>query len=219
MNAPMTPIDRLALVREANHRFANHLAVIASAVNRKLAELNASTAELMPRAQMQGMLEELASCVYCIADLNRLVARNPLAGDVDLKELLRLTTRNTISSLSLDDRLSLHATFAGDLSVPRETAHSILLIVMEIVMNAIKYAHPTGIRVAMTLSCERHADGNLVLEIADDGCGLPENFDVEKDGNIGFKLIRVMAKSLGTLNIESTPLGLGFRLDVLPPRD
>jgi two-component sensor histidine kinase len=44
----------------------------------------------------------------------------------------------------------------------------------EIITNALKHAHPTGLPVEFTIASARRLDGSLVLEIADDGMGLPE---------------------------------------------
>ena len=211
MDAPQSPIENLALVREANHRFANHLAVIVSAVNRQLAAVKQSSRVSVPSAEVRAMLEDLATSVCCIANLNRLIAQDPLTDEVDLEELLRLTAQKTISSLALRNRMTLDCDFSGDLLLPYDRARGILLIVIEILMNAIKYARPGG-RVRVELSCRRRDDGALAVEIGDDGCGLPERFDVKKDGSTGFKVIRMLARSLGKLQIDSSPNGLVFRL-------
>ncbi|MFZ1991018.1 MAG: sensor histidine kinase [Alphaproteobacteria bacterium] len=216
MDAPRSPIENLALVREANHRFANHLAVIVSAVNRQLSTLEHSDRDSLPRAEVRAMLEDLASSVYCIANLNRLIAQDPLSAEIDLEELLRLTTQNTISSFAIHGRMSLQCDFSGDLLVPHDKARAILLIVMEILMNAIKHARPNGGRMKVALQCRRRQDGGLVVEVADNGCGLPEGFDVERDGGTGFKVIRMLAHSLGKIEIDSSEAGLRFRLHVRP---
>lgn len=215
MDAPRSPIENLALVREANHRFANHLAVIVSAVNRQLSALEHSNRDSLPRDEVRNMFEDLASSVYCIANLNRLIAQDPLSAEIDLEELLRLTTQNTISSFAIHGRMSLQCEFSGDLLVPHEKARAILLIVMEILMNAIKYARPDGRRVKVAMRCRRRQDGGLVVEVGDDGRGLPEGFDVERDGGTGFKLIRMLARSLGQLEIHSS--GQGVKFLVLAP--
>jgi two-component sensor histidine kinase len=92
---------------------------------------------------------------------------------------------------------------------------SLTLIVCEILTNAMKYAHPTGIAVVMTVSCESRSDGTLVLSISDDGVGLPEGFDPSKDGGVGFKIIRTLASEIGAkLDIASDNLGVTFRIAV-----
>lgn len=214
MHAPQSPFENLALVREANHRFANHLAVIVGAVNRQLTALRQSSAETVPRVEVRAMLEELAGSVYSIANLNRLLAQAPLTGEVDLEELLRLTTHNIRASLDLKSRMDLDCAFSGELQLPYDIARAVLLITIEVTMNALKYARPAGGRVRLDLACRRNASDGLVLAIRDDGIGLPESFDVERDGGTGFKLIRMLARALGRLEITSGPWGLAFRLEV-----
>ena len=54
-----------------------------------------------------------------------------------------------------------------------------------------------------------------MLHIADDGVGLPENFDPEKDGGLGLRMVRSFAKQLGaTLHFESPGVGACVRLEM-----
>jgi two-component sensor histidine kinase len=86
-------------------------------------------------------------------------------------------------------------------------------------MNAVKHAHPTGLPISFEIACTRSKDGGLVLEVGDDGIGLPEGFDTATDGGLGFRLIRALADKLNArLAIESDALGLQFRLRVPPGR-
>jgi two-component sensor histidine kinase len=80
-------------------------------------------------------------------------------------------------------------------------------------MNAVKYAHPSGVGTQIHIDCSRAADGSTVIEIGDDGVGLPEGFDPQTDGGMGLRLIRALARGLGAkLKIESDSLGLSFFL-------
>jgi two-component sensor histidine kinase len=91
--------------------------------------------------------------------------------------------------------------------------------VNEVLMNAVKHAHPTGIPVQMRLACRRLGKTGLEIEIEDDGIGLPENFDHKSGGGVGFTLIRALANTLNaTLTVESDSLGTSFRMAV-PPRE
>ena len=92
-----------------------------------------------------------------------------------------------------------------------------MLVVGEIVMNAIKHAHPTGLPVSISVTCERNADGSIGLEVADDGIGLPENYDPMTSTGLGMRLIRTLCEKLDAgLQIESDSLGLTFRMRIPP---
>jgi two-component sensor histidine kinase len=55
----------------------------------------------------------------------------------------------------------------------------------------------------------------LTIVIADDGIGLPENFDPTKDGGLGLRIVRSLALQLGaTLHFDSHALGTRVQLDV-----
>ena len=88
------------------------------------------------------------------------------------------------------------------------------LIVTEMVANAIKYAHPGGAPGAIVA----YGSGDetfTMIEIADNGVGLPENFDPKTDGKLGLQLVRSLAKQLGaTLVFDSDALGLRFQIFV-----
>lgn len=76
-----------------------------------------------------------------------------------------------------------------------------------------KYAHPASVPLIMTVGCSVAGDGRLVLAVSDDGVGLPEGFDAEKSGSLGFRVIRSLAAEIGgELQMQSTHLGLTFRI-------
>ena len=67
--------------------------------------------------------------------------------------------------------------------------------------------------------CFRRPGGAILIQIADDGVGLPEGFDPAKDGGLGMRMVRMLADQLGaSLTFESTGIGLTVRLLIPPPR-
>jgi len=51
--------------------------------------------------------------------------------------------------------------------------------------------------------------------VSDDGVGLPEGFDPEKSGGLGFRVMRSLAAEIGgALQIQSTPLGATLRVSL-----
>ena len=121
------------------------------------------------------------------------------------------------TSFAREPRLRLlHRPTSGCL-VSLDQARQISLLTHEVVANALKHAHPSGIAVEVTIECRRFADGRVVVEIGDDGVGLPENMDPYRDGGAGFKKIRALAGAMDAeLRIESDSLGLRFTLTLSP---
>ena len=101
---------------------------------------------------------------------------------------------------------------ADNCFVPWRHVAPVVLIVNEALRNAIDHAHPTGIGGRIDLGCRRKGDSPLI-EVVDDGIGLPEGFNAEVDGGRGLRLMRQLSEELGgTLAFDSTCLGLAVRL-------
>lgn len=206
--------DPHTLLSEANHRIANHLSLLASTVQMQLLGLSKGPITI-PRDDVKRMMQEVTSKIVTVGHLHRRLADQPHGSDIDLGDFLIESASNLVSALSLGDRVHIIHRLGRGCHIPAERAQPIALLISEIVMNAVKHAHPTGIPVQLLFRCDRRADGGLTLEIGDDGVGLPENFDPMHDGGIGFKLIRALSDKLGaTLRIESDSLGTSYHLTI-----
>jgi two-component sensor histidine kinase len=135
--------------------------------------------------------------------------------DVDIGFRLQEVCAALIESPACAGRVSLSQTVIGDALVRADCAGPIMLIVGEAVTNAVKYAHPTGVPGKVHVDCRRDKDGALLIEVADDGVGLPEGFNPATDGDFGFKLMRGLSDRLGAvLTFVSESLGLRMTLRV-----
>jgi two-component sensor histidine kinase len=204
--------DAFDALRESDHRIANHLTLLASMVQIQMGRL-VKGPETLPRDEAHSVLRETVGRILSVSHLHRRLSRPAQKSEIDVGDYLLESTTDLVNSLSLQDKVRIAQRLATHCNVSAEDAQVLGLLVSEVIMNAVKHAHPTGIPVQITLVCDRNTQGNLVVEIGDDGVGLPENFDVGKAGGVGFRLIRSLADKLGaTLTIESDSLGLTFRL-------
>jgi len=200
------------LLKEANHRIANHLSLVASMVQMQMSALARGPA-MLPRADVLAMLHETVGKIVGIGHLHRRLAHQPHCAQIDLGNYLIESCSALVASLSLAGRVSIVQRLSTACSVTPEQAQAIGLIVGEIVMNAVKHAHPAGLSVQISLGCGRSEDGGIAIDIGDDGVGLPEGFDMTRNAGVGFKLIRSLADKLGAvLEVESDSLGLNFWL-------
>jgi two-component sensor histidine kinase len=100
------------------------------------------------------------------------------------------------------------------LVVSAKQAVALGLIVQEALANSFKHAHPTGVPGAVCIRCRRSGKKNgFVVEISDDGIGLPEGFDPHSTKSLGASVIRSLASQLNaSLDFEDTGTGLTIRL-------
>ncbi|MGD0190886.1 MAG: sensor histidine kinase [Rhizomicrobium sp.] len=201
-------------IAEANHRIANHLAMVVGLIQSQISEVMRGEA-LLAREEVRSLLREAASKVIAVAQLHRRLSVRGEYGEIDAAEFMIETVREIGNSLSLGNALSVCQRLSGDVMISAEQARTLALLVGEIVMNAVKHAHPTGIVTEISIACVKSKTGALQIEICDDGVGLPEGFEPAAEGGVGFRLIRTLAHTLNAaLRIESDDLGLCFHLTI-----
>jgi len=202
------------LTAEANHRVANSLSLIAGFA-RLVAARVAREGRSMSSQEVASLLHEIAARIQGVGLLHQLLAHQPEGERIDLQDYLRRLCADLEAGFSFAGRIELDRVEPG-CCVPPDLARPIAVMVSELVTNAMKYAHPTGVAGVIRIGC-RHADAaGLVLEVIDDGVGLPENFDTASGGGLGLQLVRSICTPLrGTVSFDSSPLGLAVRI-VLP---
>lgn len=203
--------DRLAA--EANHRVANSLSLIAGFARLEAARV-AREGRSMSGQEVAMVLRNMAARIQGVGLLHQLLAHQPEGELVDLRAYLHRLCTDLQSGFGFAGRVEL-----GEVArccVPPELARPIAVMVSELVTNAMKYAHPTGVEGRIHIACRCASDGNLVIDVMDDGVGLPDAFDTATDGGLGLRLVRSLCTPLGgTVAFDSTPLGLNVRI-VLP---
>lgn len=197
---------------EAHHRIANSLAVLTGLV--RLQASNLAKRQCAPTIEeMRLVLEDVVARISAVALLHRLLSQGPQQGAVDLNAYLGEVCRGVTGALSYTGQSRVSDPNEGACLVDPDQAVSIALVVSELVTNAIKYAHPTGIAGIIDVSCRRLGDGSLIIEVSDDGVGLPEGFDQDSDGSLGLQVVRAMSVKLGAAVVfDSTLVGLTVRL-------
>jgi two-component sensor histidine kinase len=197
---------------EVNHRVANHLALLANLIQTQAIQA-ANGPETYARGAVQALLREVAGKVIGVGQLHRrLIALQPGEG-LDLGDYLIESSHAFVKSLALEGRIGIVHRLDERCPADIERVQAVALILGEIIMNALKHAHPTGLPVEIAIVCRRNAQGRIAVEIGDDGVGLPETFDPRHDGGTGFRLIRQLAGSIAAdLEIQSDSLGTRFLL-------
>ena len=208
---PLTAAD---LVAEAHHRVANSLALLVGMVRMQASSVKKKP-EAISNAEVRLLLDGIAARINTISQLHRIIARAGSEGAISLKPHLDEVTDALVAALSSPEQTVRVVHTGGDCMVLMRQVQPIVLVLCEVFINAMKYAHPTGVGLVMSVDCSVSADGRLTLTISDDGVGLPEGFDMAQGGGLGFKVMRSLAAEIGSeLDIRSTNLGLSISLSV-----
>jgi two-component sensor histidine kinase len=199
---------------EADHRIANNLSIIAAYLRLQAVEAAAHKASI-PSSTVQSMLREAAARVETIGRLHRRLAEAPRRGAVDLSGYLQDLCDDLARSMTMNGRLTFKGEPGTTCMIAPDRIVPLALTVLEAVTNAIKYAHPAGVAGRIEVSCVQDEDGALRVEVADDGVGLPEDFNPARDGGLGLKVMRSLVHQLGgVLEFDSADLGLRVAVTV-----
>lgn len=196
------------LAAEANHRIANHLTALAAIVKQRTDHARDGR-DLITRTQVTNTLSDIHSVIVAIGRLHHTLAAVPAQRELVLGDLLTEVLRdfNEIYGDRLHSRVHLPPACQLDAG----QAWIFILVLSEIVSNAVKYAHPTGLPVELDVYGELTSENDVSLMITDDGVGLPDGFDEARHEGKGLRLIRgLIAQGGGRVDVFSTDVGLGF---------
>jgi two-component sensor histidine kinase len=196
------------LLVEADHRIANHLAMLRSYLRLEEQALARRPAEVS-RDSVLLVLASLDAQIVAVSELHRALAARGRATSADLAEHLHRTCAPFQSGLS--GAVTITEDFEGGCLMAPDQVLPVTQIVAEALTNALKHGptHGGGVRVR----CRRGALGGALIEVIDEGPGLPPGFDPTSDGGLGFRLLRGLSKQLGALMaFKTSPRGVKFQL-------
>jgi two-component sensor histidine kinase len=175
------------LLREIRHRIKNNLQIISSLIN-----LQADRAKL-PETQRE--LGSIARRVRALHLVHEQLHPALTDGAIDLAIYLERLCDNI---LTLHGRASRSVQFLPRLQsmvVEADVAAPVGLIVSEALTNSLKHAFPRGGTGTVRITLERAGPGQAVLELADDGVGLPRRED--RHEGVGLSLIEALGAQTG----------------------
>ena len=196
---------------EVDHRIGNNLASLSGVIRLQRNAISKSGKNLSTE-QVCMLLDDVTARIEVMAKLHKSLALGVNGDGVNLGDFLHEISE-LIGTLGPEGRMDLTVDNCCEGCIdPRHALH-IGLITAEMLTNASKYAHPTGLPVKVHIRCETNGDGSFMVEVTDDGVGFPENFDPSTDGGLGFQLMRALANGLSAeLQFEHDSLGVCGRL-------
>ncbi|MBX3246244.1 MAG: PAS domain S-box protein [Myxococcales bacterium] len=193
--------EKEMLLKEVHHRVKNNLQVISSLFSLQRGRTDSEEA--------RAMLDESRLRIQSIALVHEQLYRSADLAGVDLGLYLRGLVGAIRASYGAEGiEVEAHA---SDVVLDIEAAVPCALIVAELVSNSLKHAFPTR-RGRVTVTALLDAEGAVVLEVADDGIGVPPDFDWERARSLGLRLVRDLTRQLrGQVTLERGE-GTRFRI-------
>ncbi len=199
-----------SLIAEADHRIANHLALLAGHVRLKAAEL-AKRPEASGPDAIQLLLLGVQAEISAVARLHRKLSGGNAQEPSDLAHELHEVCAPFRCGLSGD--VVVVEDFEAGCAVTADQILPVTQIVTEVITNALKHACGDGRGGLLMARLRKGEPGSAVIEIIDHGPGFPNTFNPATEGGLGFRVVRALAVQLdATASFSSTVDGVRFRL-------
>jgi len=183
-----------AMMSEINHRVRNTLQAVAGLLRMEM--------DQRPARPIEQVLGRAMARLQSVAVVHDMLS-SPHLRFVDIKQaarrIVQLTCQTAAPGVEIETKVS-----GTRVMLPSQQATNVAMILSELVDNAVRHGLsgvPNG-RISVSLG---EGGGHVVIEVKDNGAGLPGDFDLDRDSRLGMKVARALVEEElgGSLDIES----------------
>lgn len=197
--------EKTALLHEVHHRVKNNLQIVSSLLNLQARKATENVVKAL--AESQGRIKAMALVHQLLYESNNM-------SEINLADFLKNLMSLSVSTYGIDKKgieLELDAA-AQQISMDVQRMIPCGLVINELILNAIKHAFPGRQDGKVRISVASGSD-DIRITVADNGCGLPENFEWNGKGGLGSQLIPMFVHQLrGELSTSSDETGAQFSI-------
>ena len=208
-------ISKDATIREIHHRVKNNLQTISSLLRIQGRRLDADGAQMA--------LNEWVRRIGAIAVVHATLAVSQ-EGEVTFGEVMRPLVELVKEGLSSSVK-PVAIEVSGDTGLlPSEVTTTLAVVVTELLQHALDHGYNLGAheledrKVDVLLSKD---EDSVVVEVSDNGVGLPEGFNIEDNVGLGLTIVKTLIQQEleGFLNVVSNGTGEGVRFQIRLPSE
>ncbi len=195
--------EKEVLLKEIHHRVKNNLQVVSSLLYLQSQKLQD------PEARSLFVESQNRICSMALAHEQLYQSQN--LADVSLTHYVKNLVSHVQQAYMTPETPLECRVVIDDIKLDIEKVVPCGLLITELLSNAIRHAFPDGRCGTIEVTITKH-DGQVMLSVADDGVGLPENLDYREAQTLGLQLISALVEQLdGSLSVKS---GVGTRFTI-----
>lgn len=177
------------LMEEVNHRIKNNLQSTIGIIQLHMAQVQ--------EPQVLQALREITARVQAIAVTQELLFDEDMRA-IDVKETSRRILENALRASPYAD-LKLSGQVTGTrVRLPSRKATPLASIINELVYNSVTHAFDGREQGTVTISFQEATGGQILVQVSDDGTGLPDGFSFERDAKLGLRIVEgLVTRDLG----------------------
>ncbi|MEM7040578.1 MAG: sensor histidine kinase, partial [Bacteroidota bacterium] len=197
--------EREILLKEIHHRVKNNLQVISSLLEIQSFEIDDEKALVA--------VEDGQNRVKAMALIHEKLYQNENLAQLNFDDYTAQLVKQIASIFPGGQDVTVQIN-GENIDLDIDTAIPLGLIMSELLTNAFKYARENNPDPRIWINLEQGQEaGSMILDVRDNGPGLPADFELEKAKSLGLRLVRNLARQLyGTVTYRDE-VGAVFKIE------
>ncbi|MCU1229418.1 MAG: signal transduction histidine kinase [Acidobacteria bacterium] len=197
--------EKEALLKEIHHRVKNNLQVTSSLLRLQAAAIGDE--------RVRAMFEETENRIRSMALVHEKLYQSTNLSRIDFGDYIRTLGELLFRGSAIDPDNVVLEVGGAKIFLSIETAVPCGLIVNELLSNSLKHAFPDGRRGTISVRLRDEPDGQVGVDVRDDGIGLPRALEIERTETLGLRLVAGLVQQIdGKLTIERGESGAAFSM-------
>jgi two-component system, sensor histidine kinase PdtaS len=173
-----------AMIQEIHHRVKNNLQTIAALLRLQARKTTSD--------EVAEQLRQTVSRILSIAVIHEFLSKDEQAV-INIHEVSnRILDEVTHGTLDPEKKVALRLEGSRQFLLPAQQATSCALIINELLQNAVEHGYHSRREGTILVRLDQTED-SMVVEIRDDGDGLPDGFDLDASG-LGLRIVRTLVQ-------------------------
>jgi two-component sensor histidine kinase len=192
-------ITKDATIREIHHRVKNNLQTVAALLRLQARRVDTVAA----RAALEESVRRVASIAIVHETLSMSVDE-----EVEFDAIVDRVAAAAVEVAAPETKV--HLRRASSFGVlPAEVATPLAMVLNELLLNAVEHGFPEGSTDGEVVISAHRFRRQLHLSVADNGRGLPDDFDLDSADRLGLQIVRTLARGelRGSIEMRPRPSG------------
>jgi PAS domain S-box-containing protein len=187
--------EKEVLLKEVHHRVKNNLQVISSILNLQ--------SSYVKDQNTLNILRESQNRIKSMSFIHESLYQTKNFSSINFSEYILNLSKNLVHSYQIYGNLVELEHDLGDVHLNLDQAIPCGLIINELVSNALKYAFTEDSGGKLYIGIKEKAN-TILLEVEDNGVGLPDGFDYKNTESLGLQLVVTLVEQLdGELELKT----------------
>lgn len=204
--------EKETMLKEIHHRVKNNFQLVSN-----LLILQSHATE---DKNVRKILEESQDRIQSMALVHEMLYQSRDLATVGFTKYIKKLSKSLFKSYSVDEsRIKLELDIE-DVQLPEQAATQCGLIVNELIANSLEHAFGRRRHGKISVKLHQTTSGKYELIVADNGKGVPDDFDINKSDSLGLHLVSIIAEKQLHGKIEiSNDDGAMFKITFRPRKE